>query len=193
MRKGKYAPETQEDYDKILLLLRACIKDKKIKRGAAKLVAEELNLEKKVVDFVLKDVKASGEYDGIAKVEKKAKEFDFIRITPSKLIQGWIGLKNKDKRMRNPKFWSAETKFLRDLCSKYPHRFIETLRFPMKVDSLVVLTSDFHKKFIERKYKEHTFELKKEKPITVGDEKLGEKLTIKKKKSIQTFLNNGKK
>lgn len=128
---------------------------------------------------------------------KKAaqKYFKFKNTLPQDLILKWMGIKDTHPKCKAPFFWAREMKMLKNLCEKYPHEFVEKLDFEFKVDSLVVLSSDYHKNYIQKKYLEYSFKPRREyKPQKVKAKKMGEKLKTTKKKSIKDFLNsNGKR
>ena len=193
-RTSKYAPN-EDDHKIILSSLRKLIKDKKILRGAAKKVSEELSIDQKVVDFVLKEIKINGEYEGFQKAapKKKGRDWKFNTLKPAEVIQRLTTVTKNDKRYWDRQFWIIEIAMLWNLCEKYPHHFIEKLELSHRVESLKVLECVYFREYIEKRYIESKFIPKKQYPrVVVCDTRFGEDIVKKKKKSLKSFLNNGK-
>jgi len=99
---------------------------------------------------------------------------------------------NIDPKKNLPKeFWQREYKVFKDLLKLYPNlHFWNKVNFNFEMDSLRILTADFAKKILEKKYNEYHYIIpEQQKQTKLNDSKSGDDFIVSKKpKNLREFL-----
>lgn len=87
-------------------------------------------------------------------------------------------------------FFAREMKILNSLESRYSLEFLAVLNINAEFDSLAYLLSPKLKQKLDQKFRAFNFKPYERIEVEIGEEKIGEDITIKKQiKSVKDFLN----
>lgn len=86
-------------------------------------------------------------------------------------------------------FWAREIKTFNILFEKYPDElFWKNLRFPDKIETLIVFRSGFYSKELDKKFKRFHYKIPQKESIKLGDICGENILDEKSTKTIKSFL-----
>ena len=101
------------------------------------------------------------------------------------IIESLVDVPAKGKRP----FWAREIKTFNILLEKYPTElFWKNLRFPNKIETLIVLRSGFYSKELEKKYKRFHYKIPQKETVELGKVCGDDILNKKSTKTIKSFL-----
>lgn len=85
-------------------------------------------------------------------------------------------------------FWAKEIKFFNSLYKSFPDfYFWDSVSFSKKLESLLMLDSDYGRSILKKKFLEFNYKIKQPLKIKLG-ERTGQDFTYKKPKTIKDFL-----